>query len=155
MTLTRPFRTIFWTPSRARPGVKKQKERSREVFAGYERFSVGSCRTSKAQQTSRQSFIFQGSRAVSISGDILGNCDQVRSRGACLVEASFTIRSRRHASTGASFAGNHSRSRFACGRRSEEHTSELQSPDHLVCRLLLEKKNTLISLPLRFTHAHR
>src|SRR5258708_35978393 len=24
--------------------------------------------------------------------------------------------------------------------RSEEHTSELQSPDHLVCRLLLEKK---------------
>src|SRR5258708_18576933 len=28
------------------------------------------------------------------------------------------------------------------GRRSEEHTSELQSPDHLVCRLLLQKKNT-------------
>src|SRR5258708_20995379 len=30
-------------------------------------------------------------------------------------------------------------------RRSEEHTSELQSPDHLVCRLLLEKKKQLIS----------
>src|SRR5207244_9370930 len=28
------------------------------------------------------------------------------------------------------------------GIRSEEHTSELQSPDHLVCRLLLEKKKT-------------
>src|SRR5207244_4882584 len=28
--------------------------------------------------------------------------------------------------------------------RSEEHTSELQSPDHLVCRLLLEKKNRTI-----------
>src|SRR5690348_17419179 len=28
----------------------------------------------------------------------------------------------------------------ACGGRSEEHTSELQSPVHLVCRLLLEKK---------------
>src|SRR5258708_17595548 len=28
------------------------------------------------------------------------------------------------------------------GQRSEEHTSELQSPDHLVCRLLLEKKKT-------------
>src|SRR5947199_5943531 len=28
------------------------------------------------------------------------------------------------------------------GRRSEEHTSELQSLRHLVCRLLLEKKNT-------------
>src|SRR5438552_12077599 len=27
----------------------------------------------------------------------------------------------------------------AFGARSEEHTSELQSPDHLVCRLLLEK----------------
>src|SRR5689334_23981842 len=27
-----------------------------------------------------------------------------------------------------------------CGRRSEEHTSELQSQFHLVCRLLLEKK---------------
>src|SRR5438876_2571742 len=30
----------------------------------------------------------------------------------------------------------------ACVRRSEEHTSELQSPVHLVCRLLLEKKKT-------------
>src|SRR5258708_29923942 len=29
-------------------------------------------------------------------------------------------------------------------QRSEEHTSELQSPDHLVCRLLLEKKNYMI-----------
>src|SRR5258708_30655759 len=29
------------------------------------------------------------------------------------------------------------------GVRSEEHTSELQSPDHLVCRLLLEKKKKL------------
>src|SRR5258708_19041611 len=28
--------------------------------------------------------------------------------------------------------------------RSEEHTSELQSPDHLVCRLLLEKKNITV-----------
>src|SRR5438552_6498792 len=39
--------------------------------------------------------------------------------------------------------------------RSEEHTSELQSPDQLVCRLLLEKKNrtsskslTMISRPI-------
>src|SRR5258708_22077432 len=29
---------------------------------------------------------------------------------------------------------------FAHPVRSEEHTSELQSPDHLVCRLLLDKK---------------
>src|SRR5690348_17450838 len=35
-------------------------------------------------------------------------------------------------------------------RRSEEHTSELQSPVHLVCRLLLEKKKskTLASIRL-------
>src|SRR5258708_25247029 len=33
--------------------------------------------------------------------------------------------------------------------RSEEHTSELQSPDHLVCRLLLEKKkNTECALSI-------
>src|SRR5258708_20144785 len=30
--------------------------------------------------------------------------------------------------------------------RSEEHTSELQSPDHLVCRLLLEKKKKNINI---------
>src|SRR5947208_10316094 len=31
--------------------------------------------------------------------------------------------------------------------RSEEHTSELQSPDHLVCRLLLEKKKIISNAP--------
>src|SRR5258708_27492670 len=35
------------------------------------------------------------------------------------------------------------------GLRSEEHTSELQSPDHLVCRLLLEKKKLFL---LRVLH---
>src|SRR5258708_21945587 len=35
----------------------------------------------------------------------------------------------------------------ASASRSEEHTSELQSPDHLVCRLLLEKKKKAV----RFT----
>src|SRR5438552_11717676 len=33
-----------------------------------------------------------------------------------------------------------SANRCESSMRSEEHTSELQSPDHLVCRLLLEKK---------------
>src|SRR5690348_17857706 len=32
---------------------------------------------------------------------------------------------------------------IAAKRRSEEHTSELQSPVHLVCRLLLEKKKQI------------
>src|SRR3712207_8741146 len=35
--------------------------------------------------------------------------------------------------------------------RSEEHTSELQSPQYLVCRLLLEKKNTPIPSLLIYT----
>src|SRR5258708_10931668 len=37
--------------------------------------------------------------------------------------------------------GLHPAGRLDADLRSEEHTSELQSPDHLVCRLLLEKKN--------------
>src|SRR5258708_26451481 len=32
---------------------------------------------------------------------------------------------------------------YVITNRSEEHTSELQSPDHLVCRLLLEKKKNI------------
>src|SRR5690348_17706344 len=36
------------------------------------------------------------------------------------------------------------------GVRSEEHTSELQSPVHLVCRLLLEKKNSIGGNPLNW-----
>src|SRR5258708_13700543 len=37
--------------------------------------------------------------------------------------------------------------------RSEEHTSELQSPDHLVCRLLLEKKKKTTSI-IHNTNTH-
>src|SRR5947208_13212821 len=37
-------------------------------------------------------------------------------------------------------------------QRSEEHTSELQSPDHLVCRLLLEKKKVSFSLATYVTN---
>src|SRR5256885_5440118 len=38
--------------------------------------------------------------------------------------------------------------------RSEEHTSELQSPCNLVCRLLLEKKKTYASLITIPDHRH-
>src|SRR5258708_22546023 len=41
-------------------------------------------------------------------------------------------------------AGNRQPIWAASDGRSEEHTSELQSPDHLVCRLLLEKKKNII-----------
>src|ERR1022692_2692233 len=37
-----------------------------------------------------------------------------------------------------------------CALRSEEHTSELQSPCNLVCRLLLEKNITCYHSPARF-----
>src|SRR2546429_3895101 len=40
----------------------------------------------------------------------------------------------------------------ACSR-SEEHTSELQSRLHLVCRLLLEKKNNVTTPPAIPTHS--
>src|SRR5258708_29600090 len=43
----------------------------------------------------------------------------------------------------------------AAAARSEEHTSELQSPDHLVCRLLLEKKKTCSILPVDRSHFAR
>src|SRR5258708_11771357 len=39
------------------------------------------------------------------------------------------------------------------GMRSEEHTSELQSPDHLVCRLLLEKKKHKLTTAMYSTPA--
>src|SRR5436309_10571634 len=40
--------------------------------------------------------------------------------------------------------------------RSEEHTSELQSRENLVCRLLLEKKNSAVALhAVRLRHATR
>src|SRR3989440_5164426 len=41
-----------------------------------------------------------------------------------------------------------------CHRRSEEHTSELQSRSDLVCRLLLEKKKQIIVLPIKSTNTH-
>src|SRR5690348_18016937 len=47
----------------------------------------------------------------------------------------FVLKSRSYAAFFSDFA------RKARRGRSEEHTSELQSPVHLVCRLLLEKKN--------------
>src|SRR2546422_2756272 len=46
-------------------------------------------------------------------------------------------------------AGLHRRS---LRRRSEEHTSELQSRLHLVCRLLLEKKNNKANLDIYILH---
>src|SRR5258708_12284755 len=49
-------------------------------------------------------------------------------------------RPRRRPPAGTDSAGSAGRTSGWAPPRSEEHTSELQSPDHLVCRLLLEKK---------------
>src|SRR5438445_7239343 len=56
------------------------------------------------------------------------------------------------------FANEAGRNTHLTGERSEEHTSELQSRQYLVCRLLLEKKkkksNIYKSLIKRFTTKH-
>src|SRR3989454_2395646 len=55
-----------------------------------------------------------------------------------------TVRRRRRVASGR-FTRRCDPVRLAAGRaRSEEHTSELQSPCNLVCRLLLEKKKTKV-----------
>src|SRR5258708_25864169 len=62
--------------------------------------------------------------------------------------AQYLSRAHLHTSDGARLRGASLGRHSLCARnetartawRSEEHTSELQSPDHLVCRLLLEKK---------------
>src|SRR5258708_18573465 len=61
-----------------------------------------------------------------------------------MVSRSFRLPRRRWLAL-AERPADHSRlssTRILMQDRSEEHTSELQSPDHLVCRLLLEKKKT-------------
>src|SRR3712207_7405808 len=51
----------------------------------------------------------------------------------------------------AAWIGNGTDSGALCPPRSEEHTSELQSRQYLVCRLLLEKKN---NPPRRLSSPH-
>src|SRR3712207_7000771 len=50
---------------------------------------------------------------------------------------------------GAGIEGRRGRRRRGVACRSEEHTSELQSRQYLVCRLLLEKKKITLTLCLR------
>src|SRR5258708_39426893 len=59
--------------------------------------------------------------------------------------------------TNASFADKNVGTGKTISVRSEEHTSELQSPDHLVCRLLLEKKQktpTTMKIALHLLKLH-
>src|SRR5689334_24172814 len=70
--------------------------------------------------------------AGATSGSVLARASVVQ------IGVTFQIAASTTAGT-ASQSGRHARSATA---RSEEHTSELQSQFHLVCRLLLEKKKT-------------
>src|SRR2546426_3640640 len=54
--------------------------------------------------------------------------------------AAFPAGARLQASRGGEICAGRRQDRRRLERRSEEHTSELQSPCNLVCRLLLEKK---------------
>src|SRR5438552_13731198 len=78
------------------------------------------------------------------AGISLGNCGRrLTSRATFGTSADETTCPKITAFTSAPARLVRSRSsRVPTWTRSEEHTSELQSPDHLVCRLLLEKKKT-------------
>src|SRR5437762_10210421 len=52
---------------------------------------------------------------------------------------------RKRADCAGDFSHSRRLARIHCWARSEEHTSELQSPMYLVCRLLLEKKKDRIN----------
>src|SRR5690348_17773497 len=62
-----------------------------------------------------------------------------------------TSTARSSTGTGARTTSSSSAAVAVAEERSEEHTSELQSPVHLVCRLLLEKKKKTASNPPRIT----
>src|SRR5256885_11244171 len=65
--------------------------------------------------------------------------------------ATATPRNRALGRPGGQFEA-HAGSNAHCGDRSEEHTSELQSPCNLVCRLLLEKKKGAVEIGARRKH---
>src|SRR5690625_5684617 len=88
-------------------------------------------------------------RRATVLGRVTGRRSELLRAGPYLrVSAEPAHRRTRSAPrTGAAFADDHPGRRRK--PRSEEHTSELQSRGHLVCRLLLEKKKPRGALPRR------
>src|SRR5438552_11369686 len=80
----------------------------------------------------------RGFRRVKWSGAPCGLVSRLGSRRGSRPRTTCGCGSRVSGAARTSIPWARPRSRAPC--RSEEHTSELQSPDHLVCRLLLEKK---------------
>src|SRR5438876_3591378 len=64
----------------------------------------------------------------------------ISARATQIAQLTPALRSKRMMLPIRAMAAVRSHSEARSGARSEEHTSELQSPVHLVCRLLLEKK---------------
>src|SRR3712207_7113788 len=89
--------------------------------------------------------------------DALPICAEERLHGAV---ASFLLRldgqrrERHLLGQGAAQRSRHVRHHVVAGR-SEEHTSELQSRQYLVCRLLLEKKKNTLLIPLTSIHINK
>src|SRR5256885_11533346 len=73
-------------------------------------------------------------RSASLTGAQASTGSTGTGRGAVVVNPTMDINGNRDITGGVTFTG------LTTAPRSEEHTSELQSPCNLVCRLLLEKK---------------
>src|SRR2546429_6622712 len=71
-----------------------------------------------------------------------------RDRETVPVEPADTLQATSAMSPERALSSSETREQLRRGIRSEEHTSELQSRLHLVCRLLLEKKNKRTQLRL-------
>src|SRR5947208_6465343 len=120
----------------------------RHTRAERRRASMDCARSGVAVSGTAQSTSRDGARiAASDEGDSLklSRQSRVRSQGApapapARLAIGVTKNSAMFAAPAAALGNVVSPSASAASRRSEEHTSELQSPDHLVCRLLLEKK---------------
>src|SRR5207249_5919229 len=106
----------------------REPEPSRLPFRATQRHAC--CRSSRAPWIRRSTAGRRSKRPCSRSAGTWGNTERTPS-------ASNTARPRR---SGCGASCQRFRSRGAGCRRSEEHTSELQSRFDLVCRLLLEQK---------------
>src|SRR5438046_3419616 len=99
--------------------------------------------------------VFYCEDELSLTSTLFPYTTLFRSRTAPGGEAEDRRRSGRDQPSGAATLAIHRRSaqgRRAAVRRSEEHTSELQSLTNLVCRLLLEKKTDNNTAPVSTTH---
>src|SRR5216684_9010599 len=124
--------------STAQPRLKRERKRSREIFERAEKVLVGGVNSPVRAFRSvggEPLIIERGSEQHLYDADGNEVLDYVCSWGAMILG---------HANPAISDAIADQARRGTSFGRSEEHTSELQSRLHLVCRLLLEKKKKQI-----------